>query len=141
MGNTETDISKLVDHLFRHESGKLVAVMTRIFGATNLDLAEDVVQDALLDAVNQWKYRGIPANPVAWLYKVARYKAINIVNREKYQRQYAAELLHTLSSEPAGEPGQDPLFSAQEILDDQVRMMFTCCHRPEFKRSPGNSPC
>jgi RNA polymerase sigma-70 factor (ECF subfamily) len=95
MNQTE-DIPKLVDHLFRRESGKLVSVLTRIFGSKNLNLAEDVVQDSLLEAMDQWKFSGVPENPAAWLYKVAKYKALNIVNREKYKRQYSSEILHTL---------------------------------------------
>src|SRR5579872_2643557 len=128
MNTPQTDISILVDHLFRHETGKLVSVLTRIFGSKNLDLAEDVVQDALLDAVNQWKYKGIPPNPTAWLYKVAKNKAINMVNREKYKRQYSSEVSHFLQSELTAAPAVEHLFSAEEILDDQARMMFTCCH-------------
>jgi RNA polymerase sigma factor (sigma-70 family) len=128
MDNTETDIPKLVDHLFRHESGKLVSVLTRIFGSRNLDFAEDIVQDTLLDAINQWKYQGIPENPGAWLYKVAKYKALNMINREGYKRQYSSDAAHFLQHEYKVEPGLDHFFSEQEIVDDQVRMMFTCCH-------------
>jgi len=128
MANNETDIPGLVTHLFRHESGKLVSVLTKIFGAKNLGLAEDVVQDALLDAIEQWKYKGVPENPAAWLYKVAKYKALNIVNHEKYKRQYSSDAVHLLQSESTAGPGWEQLFSEQQILDDQVRMMFTCCH-------------
>jgi len=127
MNQTE-DIPKLVDHLFRRESGKLVSVLTRIFGSKNLNLAEDVVQDSLLEAMDQWKFSGVPENPAAWLYKVAKYKALNIVNREKYKRQYSSEVLHTLQSGSDGELDLDHFFSEPEILDDMVRMMFICCH-------------
>src|SRR5215831_16521608 len=68
-------IHQLVDHLFRHESGKLVAVLTRVFGSENLDLAEDVVQDSLAEALTQWQYRGVPDNPSGWLFRVARNKS------------------------------------------------------------------
>jgi predicted RNA polymerase sigma factor len=67
----EPEINQLVDHLFRHETGKLTSVLTRIFGSGNLDLAEDVVQDTLLEAIKAWNYKGVPENPTAWLYKVA----------------------------------------------------------------------
>jgi predicted RNA polymerase sigma factor len=83
-------ISKLIDHLFRHESGKIVSVLTRVFGTENIDLAEDVMQDSLVEAIKQWTYKGIPENPSAWLFKVAKNKALNIINREKYKRQYSS---------------------------------------------------
>jgi len=93
------NVARLVDQLFRHETGKLIVVLTRIFGVHNLELAEDVVQDTLLEAINVWNYKGIPEHPIPWLYKVAKNKALNIVNREKYKREYAAEAAHFLKSE------------------------------------------
>ncbi len=52
-----------MDHLFRHEAGKLVSVLTRIFGPENIDIAEDVVQDSMIEAMNHWLHEGIPVNP------------------------------------------------------------------------------
>ena len=121
-------ISQLVDHLFRHEAGKMVSVLTRIFGAQNLDLAEDVVQDSLIEAMSQWQYKGVPDNPSAWIFRVAKNKALNILNREKYKREYSSEVAHYLQSEWTVEPALNHLFSEQEIKDDQLRMIFTCCH-------------
>lgn len=60
------------DHLFRQEWGKMVAFLTRIFGAHNLEMAEDIAQDTLLKAFEQWKIKGIPDNPSAWLTTVAK---------------------------------------------------------------------
>ncbi|MEP6950239.1 MAG: sigma factor [Ginsengibacter sp.] len=80
---SQPEISQLVDHLFRHEAGKLVSVLTRIFGTENLGLAEDVVQDSLVEAINHWQYKGVPDNPSAWLFSVAKNKALNHINREK----------------------------------------------------------
>src|ERR1051325_4711742 len=91
----------MVDHLFRHETGKLTAVLTRIFGSHNIELAEDVVQDTLLEAIKVWNYKGVPEYPVPWLYKVAKNKALNIINREKYKREYATEAGHILRTEQA----------------------------------------
>ncbi|HLA57792.1 MAG TPA: sigma-70 family RNA polymerase sigma factor, partial [Puia sp.] len=98
------------------------------FGTANLDLAEDVVQDALLEAISQWQIRGVPDNPSAWLFRVAKNKALNIVNHEKYKRQYSAEASHFLQSAWTAEPALDYLFSSAQIQDDQLRMIFTCCH-------------
>ena len=117
-----------MDHLFRHESGKMIAVLTRIFGPENIDLAEDVVQDAMAEAIHQWAYKEVPDNPSGWLFRVAKNKALNIVHREKYKRQYSSDVIHYLKSAWTVEPAMDHLFSDQEILDDQLRMMFTCCH-------------
>ena len=130
MGPADQDknISVLVDHFFRHESGKLTSVLTRVFGPNNLELAEDVVQDSLLEALNTWTYTGIPKNPVGWLYKVARNKALNIVNREKYKREYNSEVAPFLRSEWTAHAALENLFSEEEIQDDQLRMMFTCFH-------------
>jgi RNA polymerase sigma factor (sigma-70 family) len=124
----QLEIDQLIDHLFRHESGKMVSVLTRIFGAENLDLAEDVVQDSLIEAMKLWTYKGVPENPSAWLFRVAKNKALNILNREKYKRQYSSDVVHFLKSEWTAEPALNNLFSEEEILDDQLRMMFICCH-------------
>jgi RNA polymerase sigma factor (sigma-70 family) len=124
----QSEISLLIDQLFRHESGKLIAILTRIFGPENLDLAEDVVQDSLVEAISQWTYKGVPDNPSGWLYTVARNKALNSINREKYTRHYSSEFAHFLQSEWTAEPALHHLFSEQEIKDDQLRMIFTCCH-------------
>jgi len=122
------EVNHLVDHLFRHETGKLTSVLTRIFGPHNLELAEDVVQDTLLEAIEIWNYKGVPEYPIPWLYKVAKNKALNIVNREKYKREYSSEVTHFLKSAWTANAALENLFSESEIQDDQLRMMFTCCH-------------
>jgi len=128
MTEDSTNISEKINHLFRYEYGKLVSVLTKAFGSTNIDLAEDVVQDAMLEALKQWSYKGVPNNPVGWIYKVAKYKAVNIVNKEKYKREYNSEITHHLQSEWTVEPALNQIFTDKEIVDDQLRMMFTCCH-------------
>lgn len=119
----QTEVNHLLEHLFRHESGKLVAILTRLFGAENLEMAEDVVQDALVEAINHWNYNGIPENPSAWLYRVAKNKALNILNREKLKSQYAGDISNQHEQDDLSH-----LFSETEIQDDLVRMIFTCCH-------------
>lgn len=122
------NINQLVDHLFRHESGKMIAVLTKVMGTENIDLAEDVVQDAMAEAINQWEYKGVPENPTGWLYNVAKYKGLNFINREKVKQKYSSDVIHFQQSEWAAEPVLNNYFSEQEIADDQLRMMFTCCH-------------
>ena len=125
--NAKPGINLLADHLFRHEYGKLVSTLTGIFGPEHLQLAEDVVQDSLVEAISHWSYEGVPDNPAAWLFRVAKNKAINIVNREKYGKRYVADMV---SADRDGwtEPAPSHVFSEQQILDDQLRMIFTCCH-------------
>jgi len=116
--NGQLDINDLVDHLFRHESGKMVAVLTRLFGSENLELAEDIVQDSIVEAIKNWTHKGVPDNPTAWLYRVAKNKALNILAREKYKLGYAAEISHALRSEQSVGDSLNHLFSDQQILDD-----------------------
>jgi RNA polymerase sigma factor (sigma-70 family) len=106
----------------------MVSVLTRIFGIENIALAEDVVQESLLEALQHWPYEAVPEDPSAWLFRVARNKALNILNRESYKRRYSSELAHCLKSEETIEPALNQLFTEKEILDDQLRMLFTCCH-------------
>lgn len=67
------------DLFFRREAGRLVSALTRIFGVHNVALAEDVVQDALCRAVAEWPFSGVPENPSAWLMKVAKNRALDVL--------------------------------------------------------------
>ncbi len=120
------EINKLVDHLFRHESGKLIAVLTKVFGPDQLELVEDVVQDALIEAMQNWMYRGIPNNPSGWLYRVAKNKAINRMKQGQMKNRNALLASEQLTGEP--QASDEAFFSEKEIQDDQLRMIFTCCH-------------
>jgi RNA polymerase sigma factor (sigma-70 family) len=121
-------IPPLFDNLFRHESGKLVSVLTKIFGPRNLELAEDVVQDTLLKALEHWKFHGVPDNPSAWLFTVARNKALDVVRREKYKKAFAEDYNVLLSSEYSAGGTLTHLLTENQIEDEQLRMMFVCCH-------------
>src|SRR5438034_8121192 len=90
---------QLSEHLFRHESGILVAALTRIFGVHNLALAEDVVQDAFCRALEVWKVRGIPDNPAAWLMTTAKNRALDVIRRERTARTFAPEMGRLLETE------------------------------------------
>ncbi len=116
----------MVEHFFRHESGKLTSVLTRIFGSNNLLHVEDIVQDALAEAISNWTYNGIPENHIGWLYTVAKNKALNVLNRDKYCQQYVSESLG--STKKNAELNLIDSFSEDSISDDQLRMMFMCCH-------------
>src|SRR5206468_7174431 len=116
------------DHLFRHEAGRMVATLTRVFGVHNLALAEDVVQDAFCRALEVWKFRGLPENPSAWLMTTAKNRALDVLRRERTARTFAPELGRMLDSEWTLKPTVDEQFAAPAIKDDQLRMMFSCCH-------------
>ena len=124
----DKDIHELVDHLFRHESGKMVSVLSRILGLQNLDVAQDLVQDTLMLALNTWKQGGVPENPRAWLYKVAKNKAIDWLRRQKRLVEIAPAYSYILKSDFAASSAFYQVFLDEEITDSQLRMMFACCH-------------
>ena len=117
---------QVIEHLFRHEAGKMVATLTRIFGIGHLTLAEDVVQEALVRALQTWPFYGIPQNPAAWLMKTARNLALDAVRRQKVFHDKEPELIRMMEKEPA-QPGEVE-FLEPEITDDRLRLMFVCCH-------------
>jgi len=130
LNNEQQHIYQLTDHLFRQESGKMVAVLAKIFGTENLQVAEDVVQDTLLHAMEIWKYKGLPDNPPAWLYRVAKNKAIDIIRRNKFSVQYdfSDQERVLLQSEYTLATVMNNLWKEDMINDDLLRMMFACCH-------------
>lgn len=119
---------ELSEHLFRHESGRMIAALTRVFGVHNLALAEDVVQDAFCRALEVWRVRGVPENPAAWLMATARNRALDVVRRERTARTFAPEMGRLLETEWTAPTVIDEAFAAHVIRDEQLRMMFSCCH-------------
>jgi RNA polymerase sigma-70 factor (ECF subfamily) len=120
------EVSQVLEHLFRHESGKMVAILTGIFGIEHLDLAEDVVQEALARALQTWPFYGIPQNPAAWIMRASRNLALDAVRRQKLFRDKEPEIIHLMDQT---DPAPDAmLFPDQEIADDRLRMLFVCCH-------------
>jgi RNA polymerase sigma factor (sigma-70 family) len=117
-----------LDRLFRSESGRMVAVLTRLFGVHNLGLAEDVVQDAFYRALQVWKFHGMPENPSAWLMTTAKNRALDVLRRQRTARTFAPELSRMLDSEWTLVPTLEEQFQPHAIQDDLLRMMFTCCH-------------
>jgi len=113
---------ELVDHLFRQEHGKMVAVLTRIFGFDQLELVEDVVQDAFVLALRSWRTE-TPANPGGWLMQAARNRAIDQLRRGRLHLKHAAML-----DPGAAAVGMADLFHESELSDSQLRLMFACCH-------------
>jgi RNA polymerase sigma-70 factor (ECF subfamily) len=118
---------ELSEHLFRHEAGRMVATLTRIFGVHNLALAEDVVQEAFCRALEIWKFRGVPENPSAWLMTTAKNRALDALRRERTARTFAPELTRQLESEWTLAPTIEEEFGPAAVKDDELRMMFSCC--------------
>lgn len=106
----------------------MVAILTRLFGIHNLELAEDILQDTLHQALQDWSVGPIPDNPSGWLMVVAKRKAINAVRRERLHRSFAKDMDTLLKSEWTAAYTMDQVFLEDEIKDSQLRMIFTCCH-------------
>src|SRR2546427_2517687 len=93
------EVPQVVEHLFRHEAGKMVATLTRIFGIEHLSLAEDVVQEALVRALHTWPFYGVPKNPSAWIMRASRNLGLDVVRREKVFRDKEAEIVHLMEQQ------------------------------------------
>ena len=130
MHSSPEPVKQLTDHLFRNEAKKMVSVLTKIFGTENLETAEDVVQDTLLQAMQVWKLKGIPDNPSAWLFRVAKNKAIDIIRRNKHSVQFdfSDNEKILLTSEYTLAATMDNFWKEEIIKDDLLRMMFACSH-------------
>lgn len=116
---------ELIPHLFRTEFRKITAVLCKYFGIENIQVAEDIASETFLLAVDTWPYKGIPANPTAWLYTVAKNKAKNQLHREKiFSEKISGQLIKS-------SPGTEELeinLSEQNITDSQLQMLFAICH-------------
>ena len=127
MENTaSSEVSGIVEHLFRHEGAKMVAILTRIFGIEHLNLAEDVVQEALARALQTWPFYGVPKNPSAWIMRASRNLALDVVRRRKVFQNKQAEIGRLMDRDDVAP--DDVIFSEEEISDDGLRLMFVCCH-------------
>jgi len=126
--STPEEIGTLTDHLFRREAGRMVAALTRLFGAKHVELAEDIVQETLLKAMHEWPYHGVPDVPAAWLHRVARNLAIDRLRRESRGLELLKENAALLRSEWTLSSTVNEMLNAPSIADDQLRMMFACCH-------------
>ena len=117
--------NQLVEHFFRHESANLVAVLTRAFGMRRIDLVEDMVQVAMLEAMHAWKQRGIPENPSGWIHRAAKNRVLDALRREKTYEQAIALSGHSVDDQASV---VDLWLEEERISDSLLRMMFVCCH-------------
>jgi len=116
---------ELIPHLFRTEYRKITSVLCKAFGIENIQIAEDIASETFLAALETWTYQSIPPNPSAWLYSVARNKALNYLQRNQLFAQKIA--LQVKQSDP-GKEELDIDLSDQNITDSQLQMLFAICH-------------
>jgi RNA polymerase sigma-70 factor (ECF subfamily) len=125
-----TEVHGLVDHLFRREAGRMVAALTRALGPARLDLVEEVVQEALVKALQRWPFHGVPDDPAAWLIRVARNRALDHLRRRTTRRDKEDDVRQILTAVPPLLPGEGEAATRLDggPTDDQLRMIFLCCH-------------
>src|ERR1035437_5363062 len=122
------EVTRLLDHLFRRESGRLVAILTRHFGVAHLHLAEDVVPDALVRAMQTWPFTGVPQTPSAWPPQTAKNRAIDATRRGQLWRGKQPELMPLVEDCLQSALTVPPPLFEDEMRDSQLRMMFVCGH-------------
>jgi RNA polymerase sigma factor (sigma-70 family) len=118
----EDQVRDSIDHLFRHQAGQMVSVLAHKFGVVNIELIEDSVQDAMIAAMKTWPYSGVPANQTAWLIQTAKNRTI-----DQLRRSAKSDSIDDGETEIPVEDSADTRF-ASELTEDQIRMMFACCH-------------
>lgn len=116
---------ELIPHLFRTEFRKIAAVLCKLFGIGHIEVAEDIASETFLSALENWPYKGIPENPVAWLYTVAKNKAKNYLKRNQVFAEKIAKQIKYGSSQ--NEETEIDL-SEKNITDSQLQMLFALCH-------------
>ena len=119
------DHQQLIPHLFRTEASKITAVLCKLMGIDQIDLAEDIAAETFLAALESWPYKGTPQNPTAWLYAVAKNKAKNHIIRGKVFTEKITPVLNN-SSSAIHEIEID--LSEKNIADSQLQMLFAICH-------------
>jgi RNA polymerase sigma-70 factor (ECF subfamily) len=116
------DVTSALDAVYRSDWGRIVAALIRLFG--DFDAAEEAAQEAFAAAVDQWPASGVPEFPRAWIIQTARHKAIDRMRRQgRFQ-----EKLESYVASGFGRTSEEPNYDVEEIPDDRLRLIFTCCH-------------
>ena len=119
----EENSGRAVEFLFRDEAGRIIAALVRTFGLGRLELIEDALQEAMLKAMRHWSYGNIPPNRAAWLMTVAKNRVVDVLRRDIHFRESEARIVAAMEPSSAPEP-----LMPEELRDDQLRLMFACCH-------------
>src|SRR5499427_952330 len=115
------ELSSTIETLYRSESGRVLATLVRLLG--DLDLAEEAMHEAFAAALESWPQTGIPEKPRPWLISTARFKAIDAIRRRARFDGAQRDLVAHMESRVQDAPLED-----EEIEDDRLRLIFTCCH-------------
>lgn len=116
---------ELIPHLFRTEFRKITAVLCKFFGIEHIEVAEDIASETFLSAMETWSYKGIPVNPVAWLYTVAKNKAKNLISRDQL---FTGKIQPALKQQELNTETIEIDLSEKNITDSQLQMLFAICH-------------
>ena len=116
---------ELIPHLFRTEFRKITAVLCKAFGIEHIETAEDLASETFLSAIETWTYKGLPANPVAWLYTVAKNKAKNYVSRNNF---FDSKISKDIKSSSIESEEIEIDLSEKNITDSQLQMLFAICN-------------
>ena len=116
---------QLIPHLFRTEFRKITAVLCKLFGIEHIEMAEDIAGETFLAALETWAYKGVPQNPTAWLYSVAKNKAKNHLQR---QQLFTGKVSDQIKSSPVLIEEFEIDLSEKNIKDSQLQMLFAICH-------------
>ncbi|MBW4597290.1 MAG: RNA polymerase sigma factor [Brasilonema angustatum HA4187-MV1] len=117
-----SDVTQVIDSVYRAEWGRIIAILIRLVG--DFDVAEETAQEAFTAAFHQWQSTGVPDLPRAWIIKTARYKAIDRLRR----RTRLTEKLEWYAASGLIPASEEPTYDTDEIPDDRLRLIFTCCH-------------
>jgi RNA polymerase sigma-70 factor (ECF subfamily) len=120
----------LLEHLFRRQAGRIVSSLAGLLGSKHLQLAEDAVQEAMLRAAQRWPFQGVPENPEGWLFRVAHNHAISALRRE---RSFGDKTDDLIAAVEANTRRVEDVDIEQNLRDDELRMIFMCCH-PELSQ-------
>ena len=119
-----------IEHVFRHQAGRIVARLTHLLGPAHVGLAEDAAQEAMLRALQSWPYQGVPDNAAGWLFRVAHNIAIDVVRRDRTFGDIRDRLVGEIDRSSTPPPD---VSLEDELRDDELRMIVMCCH-PEIPR-------
>jgi RNA polymerase sigma-70 factor (ECF subfamily) len=120
----QQSISDVVQYAYRHFYGKMVTALVSYFGLSSIAMAEDIVQDTFVKAIEAWEHHGIPDHPEAWLFKVCKNKTLNMLSSKAYK----TSPLSMVEEDSFQDHKLEHVFLDHEIKDNQLRLLFACCH-------------